>query len=182
LLVEFKVDRIEVVASAAPSGQVLAQDPAPGTAVAPGSKIGLQVSDGSLANTAATTPALSSSPSSATPPVQTPADASAPAPAPRDRSPAMFPGNAALILVAVVLLGLALGALLMRRRLSRESAVEVETAAPVDVAPADLDISGARVPEITVTARLDAGETTIEFTAPFDGDETTLEHSRELHE
>ena len=32
LLADFKVDRIEVVANAAPSGQVLAQDPAPGTA------------------------------------------------------------------------------------------------------------------------------------------------------
>jgi hypothetical protein len=185
LLVEFRVDRIEVVASAAPSGQVLAQDPAPGTALAPGSKIGLQVSDGSLAQAAATTPAVPSPPSPATPPVQTPAEASASTPPPvqNDRSPV----TSALILIAVVLLGLVLGALVMRRRASgREPAADADASAAVDVAPADVAPAGigssVSAPEIKVAARLDAGETTIEFMAPLEAEETTLEHSRELHE
>jgi beta-lactam-binding protein with PASTA domain len=189
LLIEFKIDRIEVVASAAPSGQVLAQNPAPGTALAPGSKIGLQVSDGSLAQAAATTPAVPSPPSSATPPVQTPAETSAPTrpPVQSDRLPVTSTGSAALILLAVVLLGLVLGAWLMRRRaLGREPAADADAIAAVDVAPADVAtariVSSVPAPEIRVAARLDAGETTIEFTAPLEADETTLEHSGELHE
>jgi beta-lactam-binding protein with PASTA domain len=188
LLIEFKIDRIEVVASAAPSGQVLAQNPAPGTALAPGSKIGLQVSDGSLAQ-AATIPVVPSSPSSATPPVQTPAEASAPTPPPvqSDRLPVTSTGSAALILIAVVLLGLVFGAWVMRRRaLGREPAADADAFAAVDVAPADVAtagiVSSVPAPEIRVAARLDAGETTIEFTAPLEADEMTLEHSRELHE
>jgi beta-lactam-binding protein with PASTA domain len=190
LLIEFKVDRIEVVASGAPSGQVLAQYPAPGTGARPGSAIALQLSDGSRANAATTTPADPSPPSPATPPVQTPTDASASTPplVQSGRLPVASANNAALIVLAVVLLGLVLGALLMRRRLlGREPAVDVETAAPVEVAPAgvapaEIHRSGMPVPEIRVAARLDAGETTIEFTAPLEADETTLEHSRELHE
>jgi len=54
-LAEFKIDRIET-ASAAPAGEVLAQEPAPATLVLPGSTISLQVSDGSLASAADTTP------------------------------------------------------------------------------------------------------------------------------
>jgi len=193
LLVEFKVDRIEVVASAAPSGQVLAQDPAPGTALTPGSKIGLQVSDGSLAQAPATTPTVPSPPSPATPPVQTPAETSASTPAPvqSDRSPIISAGSAALILIAVVLLGLVLGVLVVRRRaLGREPAADADAdadaSAAVDMAPADVApagiVSSVPAPEIRVAARLDAGETTIEFTAPLEADETTLEHSGELHE
>ena len=59
-LAEFKVERIEVVANAAPSGQVLAQDPAPGTLLRAGSSIGLQVSDGSLASASIATTAQGS--------------------------------------------------------------------------------------------------------------------------
>ena len=54
-LAEFKVDRIET-ASAAPAGEVLAQEPAPATLVLPGSTISLRVSDGSLARAADTDP------------------------------------------------------------------------------------------------------------------------------
>ena len=185
LLADFKADRIEVVANAAPSGQVLAQDPAPGTAVPPGSTIGLQVSDGSLANPATTTPVVSLLPSMS---------------------------NDALILIGVVLTSLLLGALWMRRRaFGGVRAVDAVTAgptgtapvvaapveiapvevapaeiapvevAPVEVAPTEIDRGGVPLPEIRVAARLDAGETTIEFTA-LEADETTLEHSRELHE
>ena len=53
--------------------------------------------------------------------------------------------------------------------------------APADVVPLETDRGGVPLPEIRVAARLDAGETTIEFTA-LKADETTLEHSRELHE
>jgi len=96
-----------------------------------------------------------------------------------------------------VLTGLVFGALLMRRRaFGAAPAVEAVTAeptgiapvavVPVEIAPADValpetDRGGVPLPEIRVAARLDAGETTIEFTA-LEADETTLEHSRELHE
>jgi beta-lactam-binding protein with PASTA domain len=205
LLADFKVDRIEVVANAAPSGQVLAQDPAPGTARAPGSTIALQMSDGSLAQPA-TAPAVSSAPSPATPPAQASTDASKPS-VPSRQFAITSLSNGALILIGVVLTGLVLGALLMRRRASGgvpavdavaavpTGAVQVVVApaevAPVDIAPVELaaadvalpetDRGGVPLPEIRVTARLDAGETTIEFTA-LKADETTLEHSRELHE
>ena len=206
LLADFKVDRIEVVANAAPSGQVLAQDPAPGTARAPGSTIALQMSDGSLAQPAATAPAVSSATSPATPPAQTSTDASKPS-VPSRQFAITSLSNGALILIGVVLTGLVLGALLMRRRASGgvpavdavdavpTGAVPVVVApaevAPVEIAPVELaaagvalpetDRGGVPLPEIRVTARLDAGETTIEFTA-LKADETTLEHSRELHE
>ena len=134
LLADFKVDRIEVVANAAPSGQVLAQHPAPGTALAPGSTIALQMSDGSLANPA-TTPAVSSAPSPATPPVQTPADASTPSVQSRQFAITSM-SNSALILIGVVLTGLVLGALLMRRRASGAvPAVDAVAAAPTGTAP-----------------------------------------------
>jgi beta-lactam-binding protein with PASTA domain len=225
LLADFKVDRIEVVANAAPSGQVLAQDPAPGTAVPPGSTIGLQMSDGSLANPAATKPAVSSAPSPATP-LQTPTDASKPSVQNRQFAITSM-SNDALMLIGVVLTGLVLGALLIRRRaLGGAPAVNAVTAAPtgtapvvvapveiapveiapveiapaeiapveiapveiapVEIAPADVvlpetDRGGVQLPEIRVAARLEAGETTIEFTV-LEADETTLERSRELHE
>ena len=120
--------------------------------------------------------------------------------------------NDALILIGVVLTGLVLGALLMRRRvLGGVPAVDAVTAAPtgtapvvvapveiapveiapVEIAPAEIapadvalpetDRGGVPLPEIRVAARLEAGETTIEFTA-LEADETTLERSRELHE
>jgi len=102
--------------------------------------------------------------------------------------------NGALILIGVVLTGLVLGALLMRRRalgaVPAVAAAPTGTApvvvAPVEIAPADValpetDRGGVPLPEIRVAARLDAGETTIEFTA-LEVDETTLERSRELHE
>ena len=50
-LAKFKVDRIET-ASAAPAGEVLAQEPVPGTPVLGGSTVRVQVSDGSLAGAA----------------------------------------------------------------------------------------------------------------------------------
>ena len=237
-LSEFKVARIEK-ASDAPSGQVLAQDPAPGTSVKAGSAIGLQVSDGSLARGAATTPVGTTTPAgTTTPPATTPAAVTTPAaettspaaettspavttqavetapaaaaapsaetttpgaatppatsatlaPAQSNRLPVTFPSSATLLLIAGVLAGAGLGALLTRRWfLRRQPTEDVELPAPTRAAPAEIVGMVAvpvteTAPEIRFAARLDAGETTIEFAAPSDADETTMEHSRELHE
>lgn len=174
-LAEFKVDRIEIVASAAPSGQVLAQDPAPGTSVVAGSVIRLQVSDGSLASVATAPPEV-------TPPapVAAPAPAAVPAPIEVDRSP----DNTTPALIAAALLVLGLVALLMRGWLPtrRRPTIDIEPAPQLGFSPAEIDIGNVPVAEIRFSARVDEGETTIEFAALSDADETTLEHSRELHE
>jgi len=227
-LSEFKVTRIEK-ASEAPSGQVLAQEPAPNTAVAPGSAVGLQVSDGSLAGAArasaeiatpvatagdaapaAATPAIEAAPAPAataaaemtTPAAETTAPAAAtsptaaaPVPAQSNRLPVTFPSSATLLLIAGVLFGLGLGALLTRRWfLGRQSMEDLEPVAPAHIAPEKIDVLAVPVaapvampvaesaPKVKFTSRLDGGETTIEFAAPADADETTMEHSRELHE
>lgn len=171
-LAEFKVDRVEIMASAAPSGQVLAQNPAPGTSVVAGSVVGLQVSDGSLASAAVTTPVVVAVPAPAPSPIQI------------DRSSVTFPGSTMPALVAGALLVLGLVALGIRRWLlsRRQPAMHIEPAAQLEFSPTEIDISDVPVAEIRFSARLDEGETTIEFTAPSDADETTLEHSRELHE
>ena len=238
-LAEFKVARTEK-ASDAPRGQVLAQDPKPGTSVRPGSAVGLQVSDGSLASRAAatptadatapagtttaavTTPEAAPAPEAATAPaaemsapaadVSTPAAATTPAaettppaaatapaapatpatsatsaPAQTNRLPVTFPSSATLLLIAGVLLGLGLGAWLTRRWFIRQTPAEdLEPVAAARAAPTKIGIGAVRVPEtapdVRLAARLDMGETTIEFAAPADTDETTMEYSRELHE
>ena len=78
-LAEFRVDRIET-ASAAPAGEVLAQDPAPATLVPRGSTVSLQVSDGSLAGAAGATMDTVPAATAAAPPLA-PAPALEPAPA-----------------------------------------------------------------------------------------------------
>ena len=193
-LAEFQVDRIEVVANAAPSGQVLAQDPAPGTQVPARTPIGLQVSDGSLARTTAAAPQVA--PTAAPAPTRAPTPSPAPA-----RAPMTFPGIAVLLLIAGVVLGLALGALLMRRWLVRRHAahsdafsptvapppvetVDIRPAASITkvVEPAAPSVAAMAAPPIMFAARREEGETTIEFTAPSDADEMTLEYSRDFHE
>ncbi len=143
-LAEFKVDRIET-ASATPSGEVLAQEPAPATLMLPGSTVSLQVSDGSLASAAGTTPvtapataaAASSTPAPATGSTAaseaTPVPASEPTvlPEPRGQFPIAFSANAALILGAGVLLGL-FGALLVRQSLPRRKLAADENSADAD--------------------------------------------------
>ncbi|MGH6611787.1 MAG: PASTA domain-containing protein, partial [Burkholderiaceae bacterium] len=62
---------------AAPSGQVLAQDPAPGSALPPGSAVTLQVSDGSLVPAAPPVVAPAPEPAPAAAPAVTPAPAAA---------------------------------------------------------------------------------------------------------
>ncbi|MGZ9075933.1 MAG: PASTA domain-containing protein [Burkholderiaceae bacterium] len=232
-LSEFKVARIEK-ASEAPTGQVLAQEPVPGTALTPGSAVGLQVSDGSLASGAVTAPADTATPPVTTPAVETapmaatapavetaPAAAAVPsaetttpaaappvtaatsAPAQSNRLPVTFPSSATLLLIAGMLFGIGLGALLTRRWFMRRRPMEdFELLAPVRIAPTEIDDaavaaavpapvpavvllavpSAETVPEIRFAARLDVGETTVELAAPSDADEMTIEHSRELHE
>jgi hypothetical protein len=190
-LAEFQVDRIEVVANAAPSGQVLAQDPAPGTQVPVGTPIGLQVSDGSLASAAA-----AAAQQVAPPAAPAPTSTSEPA-----RAPMTLPSIAVLLLIAGVLLGLTLGAVLMRRWLVARHAAGTEALAPTItpsplepigappeasmakvVEPVAMPVSAMAAAPITFSARLEEGETTIEFTAPSDVDEMTLEYSRDFHE
>ena len=203
-LAEFKIEGVEIVANAAPSGQVLAQEPKPGTPVAAGSAIGLQISDGSLASAGVTTPAVAEAPAPAPASVQEPA-----APV-RNRAPVTFPSTAVLLLVAGVLAGLGFGAWLMRRWFAkpRDAGIEAEAIVPIE-SPAEVDrdvVSAEPVsetapfavalaapavtaavapvvsPRITFAARLGEGETTIEFAAPSDAEEMALEYSRDLHE
>lgn len=201
-LADFKVDRIET-ASAAPRGEVLAQEPAPATLMLPGSTVSLQVSDGSLASAADTTPVTA--PATAAAPPSTPAAAadsapasaaaSAPAseptapPAPRGRFPIAVSANAALILGAGVLLGLLLGALLMRRWLLRREPAADENAAPPTLTqhqqPVETSAGGISeteaAPEIRFAARLYPGETTIALAPLADGDEVAIEQSSDHH-
>lgn len=64
----------------------------------------------------------------------------------------------------------------------RPPVIEVEPAPQLEFSPSEIDITAVPVAEIGFSARLDEGETTIEFAAPSEADETALEHSRELHE
>ena len=168
-LAKFKVERIET-ASAAPAGEVLAQQPAPAAPSRLGSTVILQVSDGSLAVATSTNPvaapASAAAASSAPTPVTAAAPSSAPAPAStavplpqepidppgaRGQFPTALSASAALIFGAGILLGLMSGALLMRQRLLRaQPAVgEIAPAPPlpqrqlsVDQRPAESDARG----------------------------------------
>jgi PASTA domain len=217
-LAEFKVDRIET-ANSAPAGEVLAQEPAPGSLVPPGSGVSLQVSDGSLASaadaTSVTAPATAAAPPSAPAPAADPGPATAPDPAPataadpapataadstpasqptvppatRGRFPIAFSANTALILGAGVLLGLLLGALLMRQWLLRREPAADENAAPPTLyqsqEPVEIGVGGVSsteaAPEIRFAARLEPGETTIELAPLADGEEVAIEHSSDQH-
>ncbi|MGH6610412.1 MAG: PASTA domain-containing protein, partial [Burkholderiaceae bacterium] len=188
VLTEFKVERVEV-ASADPTGEVLAQDPAPGSSLPPGSLIALRVSDGSLTSAAAEVPAPSAASVAS---LQLEPSA---APVQNNRVAGAFIGEIAsdvvAALVAGVLLGLLLGAVLMRRALlARSRAIDTASAEHVDIAPAEIDSSQAaaevhkvaaieRPPEIKFTARLDPGETTIEFTDLPEDEEAAIEFSRD---
>ncbi len=177
----FRVDRIET-ASAAPAGEVLAQDPAPATLVLRGSTVSLQVSDGSLAGAAGATMDTVPAPAAAPPPAPAPAVDPAPAsatnsaasseptvqPAPRGRFPIAFPTNAALILGAGVLLGVLLGALLMRqwqrrRMLAADDNPALPPAPYQHQPPVETAFEKEAMPDIRFAARLDPGETTIEW-------------------
>lgn len=191
VLPEFTVERVEV-ASAAPTGEVLAQDPAPGSSPPLGSPIALRVSDGSLAGAADAVLAPSAASVAAAPQL----DPST-APVQNDRVPSAFVGeiasNVVGALVAGVLLGLLLGAVFMRRGLLvRSRAIDTAPAEHVDVATTEIDSSEAAAevhsvaaiesaPEIKFTARLDPGEPTIKFTKLPENEEAAIEYSRDQH-
>lgn len=200
---EFKVDRIET-ASAAPAGEVLAQEPAPNTLVLPGSTISLQVSDGSLASVAdkasVTAPATAAAPPSAPAPAAEPAPAPATAtaaaprpeptvpPAPRARFEIALSANAGLILGAGVLLGLLLGALLMRQWLLRRKRLADEDDGPATLyrrqQPVDTGTGGVQTeaaPEFRFAARLYSGETTIALVPRPDYEAVAIEQSSDQH-
>lgn len=187
-LSEFKVDRIDI-ASAVPSGEVLAQDPAPGISVSAGGTVSLQVSDGSLANAAATPPvaepALVPAPTPEAAPVLAATAPVSPAPptVQSDRLPFALPSNAVLMLIAGVLLGLMMGALLMRRWLlgRQRPTLDIEPTVPVNFSPVEIAVADVPAPEIKFIARHEAGETAIQFAAPADADEATLEVSNDHH-
>ncbi len=199
-LAKFKIDRIET-ASAAPVGEVLAQEPVPGTPVLGGSTVRVQVSDGSLAGAAGasidTVPATPAAPPSApVAPAADPARVSATNPAPaseppvqpaaRGRFPFALPVNAALILGAGVLLGLLLGALLMRQwQLRRLLAADDNPALPPALhqhqQPVQTALKTEAMPEIRFAAHLEPGETTIEFAPLLDSDAVAIEQSSDEH-
>ena len=96
-----------------------------------------------------------------------------------------------------MLVGLGLGALLMRRWFARRH-VETEAFVPT-VAPPPMPVETWResvaqtvepvastaplpVAPVTFAARLEEGETKVEFTSAADAEEMALEHSRDFHE
>ena len=202
-LAKFKVKRIET-ASAAPAGEVLAQEPAPGALGRPGSTVILQVSDGSLAGAASTNPASAPATAAAASSTSAPATSLAPAspavalspqeptdpPGARGQLLTAFSPSAALIFGAGVLLGLLSGALLMRHRLSRGQLAVGENAPlltlpqpqrPVDQRPAESDACGfsetGASSEVRFAAQLVPATTTIVLARVPDADEISIEHS-----
>jgi len=201
-LANFKVERIEA-AGAAPTGEVLAQDPEPATLGRPGSTVILQVSDGSLATVASMNPVpapvTAAAASSTTAPAtdlasastvdpMLPQEAAVPSGA-RGQFPTALSANVALIFGTGVLLGLLSGALLMRRRLLRRQLAVGEYAPPPTFPqhrqPAVADTGRVSEPgassEIRFAARFVPVETTLVL-APFPGDdEVSIDYSSDHH-
>ncbi len=97
-----------------------------------------------------------------------------------------FRRNAALILGAGVLLGLLLGALLMRQwQRRRMLAADDNPALPPALyqhhPPIEPAFKTEVMPEIRFAARLDAGETTIEFAPLVDSEAVAIEQSSDQH-
>ncbi|MGH6610127.1 MAG: PASTA domain-containing protein [Burkholderiaceae bacterium] len=155
-LSSFTVERVEVP-GASPAGRVLVQRPAAGSAVAPGSRVVLQVSDGSLTA------------------------AAMPTPAPRARATnavVLQTATALALAIALLLIGLMFGALAMRAWLLRRKVEEPREAVLPAAAPA-VDRPPAVIPVVDLPrvepaarffARLDAGETAIQFAHAPDDD------------
>ena len=202
-LAKFKVERIET-ASAAPAGEVLAQEPAPAALGRPGSTVVLQVSDGSLAGAGSknpsTTPATAAAASSAPAPATSLAPAVTAVPLPpqepinppeaRAHFPSGYAAIAALIFGAGVSLGLLSGAILMRQRLLRGQRAIGENAPPptlpqrqqpVDQRPAESDACGlsetGASSEIRIDAQLVPTATTIVLAPVPDAEGISIEHS-----
>ena len=194
----FIVDRIET-ASAARAGEVLAQEPAPASLALPGSRVSVQVSDGSLAGSAGADKMSARPDAAPSAPAPTsdrapvvvadlaPAATRTPQPATRGRFSADFSSSTALVLGAGVLLGLMLGALLMRQwLLRRASGAEEDVAAPTfdrnESGGTATGVSAAEaVPEVRFAARRDPAETTIELAPLADDEAVPTGHPSEKH-
>lgn len=190
-LANFKVERIET-ANAAPTGEVLTQEPGPAAVGLPGSTVTLKVSDGSLAIAESTIPVtvpVAASVTAAAATATTTALATGLAPASTNlpispQEPAIpsaaggqFPTElsiyAALIFGAGVLLGLLSGALLMRGRLLRGRPAVGEFAAslalpqrqsPFDPRPAESDVGGVSASVLSSEVRFAARFVPVETT------------------
>jgi hypothetical protein len=167
------------LAAAADPAPAAAADPAPATAADPAPAT---AADPAPATAADLAPATAADSAPASQPTVTPAA--------RGRFPIAFSANAALILGAGVLLGLLLGALLMRQwLLRRKLAADEDTALPPTLyqnqQPVEIGAGGVSsteaASEITFAARLDPGETTIELAPLADGEEVAIEHSSDQH-
>jgi hypothetical protein len=206
-LAKFEVEGIET-ASAAPAGEVLAQEPAPAALGRPGSTVILQISDGSLAGAASTNPVTAPATAAAASSAPAPATSLAPAstavplppqepidpPGARGQFPSAFWAIAALIFGAGVSLGLLSGALLMRQWLLRGQLAVGENAPPptlsqrqqpVDQRPAESDACGlsetGASSEIRFAARLVPAATTIVLAPLPDAEGISIEHSSDYH-
>jgi PASTA domain len=147
----FKIDRVEVP-SASASGQVVAQQPAAGALVRPGSTVTVNVSAGSPAAAAAPTPAA------------TPLSV---APAPTDRVRTLQ-NETLLAVVASLLSGIAVGALTMRYWLLRRRPRAAMDEPPTAISSETEALREAPEPTSAVRffARLDTGTITVEFPSP----------------
>jgi len=146
------------------------------------------VSDGSLASAAGKNsfpPAPATDSKVALAAAQGPASEPRVLAEPRGRLPIAFPSNAALILVAGILIGLLFGTLLARQwLLTREPASNENAARPTRSQPQQAIETGAggvsetgAAPEIRFAARRDPGETTIVLAPRPTGNEVAIEHS-----
>jgi beta-lactam-binding protein with PASTA domain len=158
-LAGFRVESTSV-ASAEPAGRVIAQDPAPGTALGPGATVRLQVSDGSLARSAAQPPLAEAPPVSARSwlgeaqiAVQRALARSAP-------TPSWLPLALALLGVLAVLFALLLRRPRPRRAIYAAPAAvlpQFEASARLERGTGIATAATPRGPEITVQARLERG-------------------------
>jgi len=124
-LAEFNVSR-SAIASAEPRGRIVAQTPAPGATLLPGDSVSLQISAGSGVASTATAEANAA----AMPPLPP----SASAVAEEEGGRGVFRG--VLAVSAAVVLGLIVGALLMRQSLFRQRAVAAADDVITSMSPA----------------------------------------------
>ncbi len=163
------------IPGAAPAGQVMAQNPAAGSVVLPGSTVELQVSDGSLANAAVSAVAPT-----------TPAVAAAPI----QQSSFGDLRATAVAVGASLLLGIAIGALSMRQWLLRRTApLDAGARLPLDAAAAGTSSGGTSsgkmvsepMPPARFFARLDAGDVAVHFASVTDEPEPAEEYAGNRH-
>jgi beta-lactam-binding protein with PASTA domain len=179
-LAEFRITRINV-AGAAPNGTVLAQEPAPGTPLTPGSTVSLRVSDGSLAaDVPLNRPLTARAAIPASLPILT--TAAGTEKLPQSSRPGGLLSNTVLTIGAATFLGLVLSTLLARDWLARrQRELDGQTLARVGLAPLDIAATVAPLDDVRFAARLDAGGVTVDFVSSSDP-ETAAEQSGAGHE